>query len=169
MGLQLLQPLPHNRQQLKLPQSNKMLQEPITSMHQAFVIQLKLWPWEDHSLFHSSNHSLLCSFKVKSLLLRQCWQLLHHKNKSKCWENVCSRSFQACILNLQEKLLACYWKSTIPNWFICWNTMNPSRARLTKLCSASSTSIQIKRVKKIVVSGSVYQHEETVTLNRIPA
>merc|ERR1712111_188221 len=51
----------------------------------------------------------------QSLLLRLCWQLLHHRNKSRCWESVCSRSFKICILNLQEKLLACYWKSTIPN------------------------------------------------------
>merc|ERR1712113_1276401 len=116
----------------KLLQLSKMHQELITSMLQEFVIQLKSWQWVDLNLFHNSNHNLLYSIKAKSHLLHPCWQLLHLKNRNKCWESACFHLFIACILILQGKLLACYWRLIIRSWYTCWNTMSRSRARLTK-------------------------------------
>merc|ERR1712045_822140 len=62
------------------------------------------------------------SFKDRNHLQHLCWLLHHHKNKSRCWVNACSLLSKECILNWQERLLACCWRLTILNWFICWKT-----------------------------------------------
>merc|ERR1711936_1301777 len=81
---------------------------------------------------NSNNPNLLYSFKDKNLLQQLCWPLRHHKNKSRCWVNDCFLSSKECILILLERLLACCWRSTTPNWFICWKTLSLSRARSMK-------------------------------------
>jgi len=82
-----------------------------------------------HNQFHNSNHNLQYLFKGRNHLQHLCWLLHHHKNKSRCWVNACSLLSKECILNWQERLLACCWKLTILNWFTCWKTDSLSKER----------------------------------------
>merc|ERR1711881_354819 len=79
--------------------------------------------------YRSSNHNLQYLFKGRNHLQHLCWLLHPHKNKSRCWVNACSLLSKECILNWQERLLACYWRLTILNWYLCWKTDSLSKER----------------------------------------
>merc|ERR1712203_241944 len=119
-----------------------MCQGLTTNMLQVFGIQLKIWLWLDLNQFPNSSHSLLYLSRDRNHSQLPCWQLLLHKNKSRCWVNACSPLFKECILNSLERSQACCWRSTIRSWFTCWNTASPLRARWIGCRSTSSSSVQ---------------------------
>ena len=103
---------------------------PTTSMDP--MSETPLRSWECRSPWFSSrclNLNPLCSFRARSLWPLPCWLLLHHKSRSRCWENAFSLSSRTCIRIWPARSLACCLRSTTLSSSTCLSTRNPWRAR----------------------------------------